>query len=226
MSGSEAAAAAAGGRRIRSEVTTVQARRGAATGWVAGAARLRIWVCMAVLVGVWGTAMSGSASAAQAGAGSCTSRQLLTNPGFESGNTGWTASSGVIQDWTASNAHSGSWEAWLDGYGTTHTDTLYQSVTIPSGCKATLAFWLNINTAETTKSTAFDKLTVTVRNSSGTVLSTLATYSNLDATSGYVQKSFNLSTYAGQTVTLEFVGAEDSSLQTSFFIDDTALTTG
>ena len=31
-------------------------------------------------------------------------------------------------------AHSGSWKAWLDGYGTTHTDTLSQSVTIPAGC--------------------------------------------------------------------------------------------
>jgi hypothetical protein len=49
---------------MRSEVTAVKTRRGAATGWAAGVARLRIWVCMAVLVGVWGAAMSGSASAA------------------------------------------------------------------------------------------------------------------------------------------------------------------
>ena len=27
-------------------------------------------------------------------------------------------------------AHSGNWYAWLDGYGTTHTDTLSQTVTI------------------------------------------------------------------------------------------------
>jgi hypothetical protein len=185
---------------------------------------------------VTGTAASGSHSATftltvtgggggGGGGGSCASAQLLTNPGFESGSTGWTATSGVINT-DGAYAHSGSGYAWLDGYGTTHTDTLYQSVTIPSGCKATLAFWLYINTAETTKSTAYDKLTVTVRNSSGTVLSTVATYSNLNASSGYVQKSFDLSTYAGQTVRLEFVGAEDSSLQTSFFIDDTALTTG
>jgi serine protease len=38
-----------------------------------------------------------------------------------------------------------------------------------------------------------------------------------------VLKSFNLSSYAGQTVTLKFTGTEDSSLQTSFVIDDTAL---
>ena len=115
-------------------------------------------------------------------------------------------------------------EAWLDGYGTTHTDTLYQTVAVPSAaCTATLSFWQYINTSETTRTTAYDVLTVTVRNSAGTVLATLATYSNLNATSGYVQKSFNLGAYAGQTVRLEFVGTEDSSLQTSFFIDDTAL---
>jgi len=35
---------------------------------------------------------------------------------------------------------------------------------------------------------------------------------------------FNLSAFAGQTVTLKFSGTEDSSLQTSFVVDDTALT--
>jgi hypothetical protein len=36
-------------------------------------------------------------------------------------------------------------------------------------------------TAETSRSTAFDVLTVTVRDTAGTVLGTLASYSNLDA---------------------------------------------
>jgi len=38
-----------------------------------------------------------------------------------------------------------------------------------------------------------------------------------------VQHSFSLASYIGQTVTLKFTGAEDSSLQTSFVVDDTAL---
>ncbi len=37
-------------------------------------------------------------------------------------------------------------------------------------------------------------------------------------------KSFCLSSLAGQTVTISFSGAEDSSLQTSFVVDDTAVT--
>ncbi len=52
---------------------------------------------------------------------------------------------------------------------------------------------------------------------------TLATYSNLNKNSTYTQKSFNLAGFAGQTVTLKFTGTEDSTLATSFVIDDTAL---
>jgi hypothetical protein len=150
--------------------------------------------------------------------GSCTTTtQKLTNPGFESGSTGWSSTSGVINT-DGAYARTGKGYAWLDGYGTTHTDTLSQTVSVPSNaCSATFSFWLYINTSETTTTTAYDKLTV---SAGGT---TLATYSNLNHSSGYVQKSFNLSAYAGQNVTLTFKGVEDSSLQTSFFVDDTAV---
>ena len=62
-----------------------------------------------------------------------------------------------------------------------------------------------------------------VRNTSNTLLSTLATYSNLNANSTYVQKSFDVTSFRGQTIRVYFLGTEDSSLQTSFVIDDTAL---
>lgn len=55
------------------------------------------------------------------------------------------------------------------------------------------------------------------------MLSTLATYSNLNKASGYTQRSFNVSADAGQTVTLRFTGTEDSEDQTSFVVDDTSL---
>ncbi|ELP70893.1 M4 family metallopeptidase [Streptomyces turgidiscabies] len=154
------------------------------------------------------------------GSGTCTSAQLLGNAGFESGNTTWTASSGVITTSSSQAARTGSYKAWLDGYGSTHTDTLSQSVTIPSGCTGTkLTFYVHIDTAETTTSSQYDKLTVTAGST------TLATYSNLNAASGYVLKTISLSAYAGTTVALKFTGVEDSSLQTSFVIDDTAVTT-
>ena len=102
-------------------------------------------------------------------------------------------------------------------------------MTIPStAASATLTFWLHIDTAETTTTTAFDTLRVQIRNSSNTVLSTLATYSNLNKAAGYTQKSFDVSSFQGQTVKVYLTATEDSSLQTSFVVDDFALnaTTG
>jgi len=161
-------------------------------------------------------------------AGGCPPAQLLGNPGFETGTAApWSASSGVVNDNTQEPPHSGSWDAWLDGYGTTHTDTLAQPVTLPAGCSAyNLSFWLHIDTAETTTTTVYDTLKVQVLNSSGKVLATLHTYSNLNHNTGYAQHSFSLSAYAGQKITLKFTGAEDYELQTSFVIDDTAVNVG
>jgi len=153
-------------------------------------------------------------------------QQLIGNPGFENGtNTApWTLTPAVINNSSAEPPHSGNWDAWLDGYGTTHTDTATQQVSIPSTITtATLSFWLHIDTAETTTTTAFDTLKVQVLNTSNTVLATLGTFSNLNAVNGYLQHSFNMSSFKGQTVKIRFVGSEDSSLQTSFVIDDVAL---
>ncbi|SCG77493.1 griselysin. Metallo peptidase. MEROPS family M04 [Micromonospora echinaurantiaca] len=158
--------------------------------------------------------------------GSCTSPgQQLGNPGFESGVTGWAQTTGVIgQHGTRQPAHSGSWSAWLGGYGSTHADTLTQTVSLPAGCTSyNFSFWLHIDSAETNIGTAYDTLRVQVIGSTGTVLATLATYSNLDRATGYDRKSFSLAPYAGQTVTLKFTGTEDASLQTSFVLDDTAV---
>ncbi|MFG3328744.1 S8 family serine peptidase [Micromonospora chersina] len=182
-------------------------------------------------VTISGTAASGTKTATYSltvtGAGGCTGAgQKLGNPGFESGNTVWSSSSGVIGQYGSSGQppRTGTWNAWLDGYGSTHTDTLSQPVSLPAGCTSyNFTFWLHIDSAETTSSVQYDKLTVQVLNSSGTVLATLATYSNLNKATGYSQKSFSLASYAGQTVTLKFTGTEDSSLQTSFVVDDTAV---
>ncbi|MEV5448214.1 hydrolase, partial [Streptomyces sp. NPDC052644] len=155
----------------------------------------------------------------------CTAGQLLGNPGFESGNTVWAASTGVIgQNGASQPTHGGTWNAWLGGTGGTLTETLSQSVSLPAGCATyNFSFWLHIDSREVTTTTAYDKLTVQVLNSSGTVLATLATYSNLNKATGYTQRSFSLAAYAGQSVTLKFTGTEDASLRTSFVVDDTAL---
>jgi Zn-dependent metalloprotease len=149
---------------------------------------------------------------------------LLVNPGFESGATGWSSTSGVVTSSPYAFPHSGSYYAWLDGYGSSHTDTLSQSVTIPSASSATLSFYLYVGTDETTCCTAYDTLRVQVLT--GGTTRTLATFSNLDAGSSYVRRTVDLSGYTGRTVTLRFRGVEDYSAATSFLVDDTSLTTG
>ena len=86
-----------------------------------------------------------------------TGGNLLGNPGFESGATVWTGTSGAI---TSSSVQAGpdrAWKAWLGGNGRTTTEDVAQSVTIPAAAtSATLTFWLRIDTAETTDSTVYD----------------------------------------------------------------------
>ncbi|CAN7572476.1 M4 family metallopeptidase [Pseudoduganella sp. LjRoot289] len=152
--------------------------------------------------------------------------ERATNGGFESGITGWSGSTGVIGSFSGQTAFEGTKFAWLGGNGSTATETLTQAMVIPStATAASLTFALHIDTAETTTSTIYDKLVVTVKNSSGTVLGTLATYSNLNKATGYQTRTFSLLPYKGQTVTVSFAMTEDSSAQTSFVLDKVSLIT-
>jgi xanthomonalisin len=169
---------------------------------------------------------SKSASVTVATSGGGGSTNVVTNGGFETSATPWTLSSGVFctnSTCSGETAHGGTGFAWLDGYGSAHTDTASQSITIPAGkTSASLTFYLHVDTKETTTTTAYDKLTVGV--TSGSTTTTLATYSNLNAATGYVLKTISLNAYIGKTVTLKFTGTEDSSLATSFVLDDVAVT--
>ncbi|TDW87329.1 Zn-dependent metalloprotease [Kribbella pratensis] len=152
-----------------------------------------------------------------------TGDNLLLNPGFESGAVNWTGTSGPITNNADRPARTGTWKLWLQGNGRATTENVGQSVAIPaSATSATLSFWIRIDTAETTASTVYD--TAKVQIVDGSTTTTLATYSNLNKNTSYVQKTLNVTAYKGKTVTVKFVGQEDSSLQTSFVIDDTSLT--
>jgi hypothetical protein len=220
------AAVAAGGMSIAAggAYASVSGTAKGQPGPVYAAAPVKPWPASAAARGTAGTATNSSsrASAISASTAAGCGTQLLGNPGFETGSAApWTATAGVINpNGAGETSHSGTWYAWLDGYGTTHTDTLSQTVTIPAGCTATtVSFWLHIDTAETTTTTQFDKLTITANGT------TLATFSNLSHASGYTQHRYSLGSFAGQAVTLKFTGTEDASLQTSFVIDDTAVVT-
>lgn len=171
------------------------------------------------------TVTSGNATLTVSSGGGASTEKVL-NGGFESGATSWSGSTGVIGTFTGQSAYEGTKYAYLGGNGTTASETLTQAVAIPStATSAALTFALHIDTAETTTSTIYDKLVVTVKNSAGTVLGTLATYSNLNKATGYQIRSFSLLPYKGQTVTLSFAMTEDSSAQTSFVLDKVSLLT-
>ena len=174
------------------------------------------------------TGASGSASftwTVNPASGSCTAAQLIGNPTFSTGTAApWTATSGVISDNSKEPPYVGKYDAWLDGYDYATTDTLAQTVTIPTGCTTyALTFWMHIDTAQTSTTTAYDTLNVQMLNSSGAVLGTLATFSNLNHNTGYAEHTYNVSAYAGQTVTLKFTGVQVSSKETSFVFGEADL---
>jgi Zn-dependent metalloprotease len=145
---------------------------------------------------------------------------LLRNPGFESGDTLWAATPGVIGIWSPRQlARSGTRSAWLGGDGVAHHDSISQLLAIPATATTTLSYYAHIATAETAGSEAYDTMTV---SAGSTVLQTL---SNATAhPSGYQLHTVNLSAYAGKTVSLSFSGSEDATLATSFVLDDLSLT--
>ena len=175
------------------------------------------------------TGASGSASftwtVSSTGTG-CTARQLLGNPGFESGSISpWTTTPNVLTSTSDGvPAQAGSWLAWLDGYGAAHTDTLAQKVTIPATCKnAMFTYWADVNSTVTATKQAQNTLVLQVLNSSGTVVQTVPVATAANNGSSYVEYSTSLASYIGQTITLKFTGTEVSGGNTSFFEDTNAL---
>ena len=125
---------------------------------------------------------------------------------------------------TGSAPHGGTGYIYF-GVNNRVTGQSYQTVSIPSTAAGTLKFWLNVTSSETTTSVQYDKLFVEVRNTSGTLLATLATYSNLNkgSTGVYSLKTLNMAAYRGQTVRVQFRVPTDVSLATTFRVDDASL---
>ncbi len=150
--------------------------------------------------------------------------ELLVNGGFEGSASPWIGSGNGYFYSTGSLAHSGNGFVTL-GVNNRATGQVYQTVSVPASASGAYSFWLNVTSSETTSNKQNDKLFVEVRNTSGTLLSTVATYSNLNkGTAGvYSLKSFNLAAYKGQTVRIQFRATMNSSRTTSFRIDDVSL---
>ena len=149
----------------------------------------------------------------------------FANPGFEQGNDGaWTASPAVVTDSPDGLPFAGTYYAWMNGYGSTHTDTLSQTVVVPTGSRSTLTFRMLSDSADTTG--ASDTLKITVDDVNDAAVPVLvATYNNLQATNTYQLKSINMTPFLGKTVNVKATGVEDAADYTLWFLDDFNLLT-
>ena len=148
--------------------------------------------------------------------------QLVRNGSFEKGyGVGWSNTSGMqIGTILGQTAYDGTKMAKFCGTGSKMSVSLYQSIAIPANAsQATLSYALHVETKETNSAVARDTFAVQIRNGSGAILKTLATYSNMNAAAGYKVYSIDLAEYKGQTVQLYFLGAEDGALSTGFILD-------
>src|SRR5437016_6016467 len=153
-----------------------------------------------------------------------TPTQLIMNGALEGSISPWVLSgSGAFYTNNGNYPHGGTGYMYF-GVNNNVTGQVYQTVAIPTTATGNLTFWFNCSSSEGTTN-AYDFLYVEVRNTSGTLLQTLATYSNRDKTTpgNYSQKSFSLAAFRGQTIRLQFRCTTDFSLSTTFRIDDVSL---
>ncbi len=153
------------------------------------------------------------------------SGNLLINGGFEGSASPWVGSgTGYFYTNNGNYPRGGTGYIYF-GVNNSVTGQAYQQVSIPSNATGTLSFYLNVTSSETTTTTAYDRLFVEVRNTSGTLLATLGSYSNLNkaAAGVYTLRTLNAAAYRGQTVRIQFRSTMDSSITTTFRVDDVSL---
>jgi Carbohydrate binding domain len=161
----------------------------------------------------------GAAHAAQAGG-----TNIVANPGFETGSLSSWSSCGSTSEVSVqtSYVHSGSYAVTL-GSGTkpevSGTAAVCQTVTVPSG--GTLSFWAYEGTNDTI---SYVDQEADIQSTSGSNLTQL--FKEAKSTSGWVQKSFDVSAYAGQTVRLYFAVKGNGYASDFVFmdLDDVSLT--
>jgi Zn-dependent metalloprotease len=158
-----------------------------------------------------------------------TGAQLMVNGGIEGSSSPWVlTATGSL--WNATGTpHGGASYVRMGVTNNVNGSTsgvMYQTVSIPATAAGQLGFWLNV-TSDESGTTVFDQLFVEVRSTTGTLLATLATFSNVNevpTTSAYTFRgTYDVSAFRGQTVRIQFRATTDASLATVFRVDDVSL---
>ena len=160
-----------------------------------------------------------------------TPASLIVNGGFETGSAApWvfttqsgTAAIQLLPTSSGNPPHLGNYSALLEGGSAAGVDTMTQQVTITRGSKATLGLWYEIYTGQT-GNTAVDTMTIQLTDTSGNVLTTLATLSNLNPTNYYwTYAGYDVSAYMGRTVMVKITASQAGATYTDFILDDISL---
>jgi hypothetical protein len=153
-----------------------------------------------------------------------TPRQLLVNPGFDSGNAPWVESTLsnnsliTIDTSFTLKAQTPSYFAWLGGYDNARDD-LTQRVTVPAEATSmTLSFYYAVIPLGSTGG-ANDILSVSYQAGNGTPVQ-LTTFNGNTPVSTWTRFTTGLpASLAGQSVMVDFLATTDSSSATNFVID-------
>ena len=146
----------------------------------------------------------------------------IVNANFELGTTGWveTSSNAVgsvsISAWAGFPSWFGSIFAWIGGT-INEVATISQTITVPSGA-TTLRVHQGMASYEPACATSADKARFTVN---GTTVRewTLCNHARWTTVAEYDTLEFDLSAYAGQSVTLGFSVDNDANNSSSWYID-------
>jgi len=152
-----------------------------------------------------------------------TKQVLLQNGDFERGQAGWhVLSSDNRAIIGGERVHGGNQSAGLCGYNECD-DALAQTISLPKDARTiSLSYYVSSTTQETRH--AFDFLNVELRAPGGKLLQTIERLSDGSPTETWRRSSFDLRSYAGQTVELVFHASCGKIRPTTFFIDDIEIT--
>jgi len=149
---------------------------------------------------------------------------LVQNSGFEASSNTWVYRGANHPRRSTTQAHSGSYSLKLgSNSGQQGDSTTYQPVTIPGRAKSanlTFYYWPASNDSSTYAWQEAD-----IVNSSGTIIQQL--FRNTTNDRSWIQMNFDLSSYAGQTIGIQFLDHENANggaYYNYMYVDDVSLT--
>ncbi|MDQ6926041.1 MAG: hypothetical protein M3154_07380 [Candidatus Eremiobacteraeota bacterium] len=156
------------------------------------------------------------------------STNILSDPGFESGGfASWPQCGNVNATMSTTRAHTGTYSARGGSAGSTSGEIngdagVCQLITIPAS--GVLTFWYYGFSNETSMTYAYQE--AELFNSSGVTVKML--WQGVDETNAWVQKTIDVSAYAGQSLYLYFGVHGDgyTGAYTIQYVDDVSLTAG